>query len=206
MKAYAAVMAKRAAIEKRRQAERDGILITVVEYKEEARLELVRRKNDRRPRPEIIPHPDDLDIDPRTGAIVFSGPATPDQKMAQDLLTSAWPAIEQEWRDSPLSVAKDRRLLRQQAKLKRGVDLVRRLVARRASRINSWDIATLEEKMDYLRRSIWPTISKNFPPELIQSEICLKSTFRLWLGIEPTKEEPQALIEALKTSWAALSG
>ncbi len=89
--------------------------------------------------------------------------------------------------------------MRLHAKLKRQVGTVVRLVAKRASKINSWDLATLEERIDYLRRCNWPTISRNFPLEFVQSELCLKSTFRLWLGIEPTEEEQQAfLTEARK--------
>jgi hypothetical protein len=60
-----------------------------------------------------MPHPDDIDIDPTTGAVSFNGPLTLDQKMAQDLLVSALPAIEQEWRISPRFRAKDPWSLRQ---------------------------------------------------------------------------------------------
>lgn len=199
VKAYAAVIAKRAAIEKRRRAELEEMLRTVSEYKEQATIELMRRKRERRSGPEIIPHPDDIDVDPKTGSVVFNGPITPDQKMAQDLLVSRWPAVEREWRNSPLFVAKDPRFLRLHAKLKRQVGTVVRLVAKRASKINSWDLATLEERIDYLRMCNWPTISRNFPPEFVQSEYCFKSIFRHWLGIEPTEEQQQAfLVEARK--------
>jgi hypothetical protein len=199
VKAYAAVTAKRTAIEERRRAELEEMLRTVLEYKEQATIELMRRKRERRSRPEIIPHPDDIDVDPKTGAVVLNGPVTPDQKMAQDLVVSRWPAVEREWRNSPLFVAKDPWFLRLHAKLKRQVGTVVHLVAKRASKINSWDLATLEERIDHLRRCHWPTISRNFPLEFVQSEYCFKSIFRPWLGIEPTDEEQQAfLMEARK--------
>ena len=67
-------------------------------------------------------------------------------------------------------------------------------MAKRASTTNSWDLATLEERMDYLRRCHWPTISKNFPPEFVESEYSFKSIFRLWLGIKPTEEERRAFL------------
>ena len=46
VKAYAAVTAKRAAIENRRRAEREEMLRVVMEYKEQATLELMRRKRE----------------------------------------------------------------------------------------------------------------------------------------------------------------
>jgi hypothetical protein len=67
----------------------------------------MRRKRERASGPEIIPHPDDIDIDPRTGAVSFNGPLTLDQKMAQDLVVSAWPGVGRELRNSPLFQAKD---------------------------------------------------------------------------------------------------
>ena len=71
VKAYAAVSAKLAAIENRRRAEREETLRTVMEYKEQATQELMRRKREGASGPEIIPHPDDIDIDPKTGAVSF---------------------------------------------------------------------------------------------------------------------------------------
>ena len=195
VKAYAAMSAKLAAIENRRRAEREELLRTVREYKRQATLELMRRKRERASGPEIIPHPDDIDIDPRTGAVSFNGPLTLDEEMAQDLLVSALPAIEQEWRISPRFRAKDPWSLRQYAEFKRYFGTVVRLVAKRASKSNSWDLATPEERMDYLRRCQWPAISRDFPPEFVQSEYCFKSTFRPWLGIEPTEEEQQAFLK-----------
>jgi len=162
VKAYAVVTAKRAAIENRRRAEREETLRIVMECKEQATQELMRRKRKGASEPEIIPHPDDIDFDPTTGAVSFNGPLTLDQKMAQDLLVSALPAIEQEWRISPRFRAKDPWSLRQYANFRRYFGTIVRLVAKRASKTNSWDLATPEERMDYLRRRHWPTICAKF--------------------------------------------
>jgi hypothetical protein len=150
VKAYTALTAKRDAIEDRRRAQQEEALQAVLEYRAQATLELMRRRRERASGPEIIPHPEDFEVDPKTGSIVLHGPATADQKMAQDLMVSTWPAVEREIRNSPLFKAKDPSWLRVYANRKRECDTVARLVARRASKVNSWDIATQQERMDYL--------------------------------------------------------
>lgn len=195
VKAYTALTANRDAIEDRRRAHQEETLKATLEYVEDATLELMRRKRERVSGPEIIPHPDDIDVDPKTGSIVFHGPVTADQKMAQDLMVSTWPAAEREMRNSPLFKAKDPSFLRRYAKRKRQFDTVSRLLARRASKVNSWEIATPEERMDYLRRICWPIVSKNSPFANMRSDFLFKSTFRLWLGIEPSEEEDRAFVE-----------
>ena len=194
VKAYAAVAAKGTAIENRRRIEREELLRVVMEYKKDASWELARRKRERASGPEIIPHPDDIDIHPRTG-VIFNGPLTLDQKMAQDLLVATWPKIDREWRKSRLFRAKDSQTLLQYAKAKRGVETVTHLVEKRASKTNSWRLATLDEQMDYFRREFWPTMSKGLPLEFVQSECMFESMFKGWVGIELTKEE---LHECLK--------
>jgi hypothetical protein len=84
--------------------------------------------------------------------------------------------------------------LRQYAKFRRNFGTIVRLVEKRASKTNSWGLATLEEGMDHLRRCHWPTICAkyDFPPEFVQSECYFKSIFYIWLRIEPTEEENQA--------------
>jgi hypothetical protein len=193
VKAYRAVIDKRSAIDNRAEAQWEELARMVSEYVSEATLELKRRKGEERLKPEIIPHPDDINIDFARRTINCDGPMTLDQKMAQDLMGSTWPALERDWRKSPLFAAKDRRHLRQYHKTKKQMEKVFRLVAKRASRFNSWENATLEERKDYLRRHFWPTMSENFPPELARSESCFLATSRRWLGIELTKEEDQAL-------------
>jgi hypothetical protein len=73
VKAYAALMAKRNAIEDRRRAQQKETLQAVLEYQAEVTLELMRRKREGASGPEIIPHPDDIEIDPKTGSIVLHG-------------------------------------------------------------------------------------------------------------------------------------
>jgi hypothetical protein len=67
--------------------------------------------------------------------------------------------------------------LRQYAKFRRYFGTIVRLVEKRASKTNSWDLATLEERMDHLRRRHWPMICAkyDFPPEFVQSECYFKS-------------------------------
>jgi hypothetical protein len=206
VKAYAAVSAKFTAIENRRRAEREELLRTITEYKRQATLELVRRKRERASGTEIIPHPDDIDVNPRTGAVIFNGPLTPDQKMAQDLVVSAWPAMGREWRNLPRFRAKDPRSLRQYAKFRRYFGTIVRLVEKRASKTNSWDLATLEERMDHLRRCHWPTIYAKYdlPLEFVQSECYFKSIFYIWLRIEPTEEENQAFLTTAREVYLSL--
>jgi hypothetical protein len=206
VKAYATVSAKLAAIENRRRAEREEMLREVAEYKQHAAQELMRRKRNGESGPEIIPHPDDIDIDPRTGAVIFNGPLTPDQKMAQDLVVSAWPAMGIELRNSRLFRAKDPRSLRGYAKFRRYFGTVVRLVEKRASRTNSWDLATLEERMDHLRRCHWPTICAkyDFPPEFVRSECYFKAIFHPWLRIEPTEEENRAFLSIARDVYLSL--
>jgi hypothetical protein len=201
VKAYKAVIDKRGAIDNRREAQWEELLKMVFEYKNEATLELMRQKRERRLEPEIIPHPDDIDIDFGRRVINFNGPMTRDQKMAQDLMVTTWPALDRDWRKSPLLVAKDRRHLRQYHKANKQMETLFRLIERRASRVNSWERATLEERKDYLRRNFWPTMSENLPPELARSELCFVSTFRRWLGIELTKEEDRALIREVREAF-----
>jgi len=194
VKAFAAVVAKRTTIENRRRAELEEMLRMVMEYKEQATLELARRNRQLVSGPEIIPHPDDIDINPKTGAIILNGPRTLDQKMAQDLLIARLPTIERETRDSPFFKEGDPRYMRLHAKLERWLKIVTHLVSKRASRINSWEMATPQEQMDYLRRTVWPTISKDFPLAMVRSEFCFKSTLQSRLGVEPSEEEERAFL------------
>jgi len=115
--------------------------------------------------------------------------------MAQDLMVSTWPAVERAFRNSALFKAEDPSFLRTYAKRKREWETVARLVSMRASRVNSWDVATPEERMDYLRRVHWPIVSKKSPFANMKSDFWLKSTFRLWLGIEPSEDECRAFVE-----------
>jgi hypothetical protein len=114
--------------------------------------------------------------------------------MAQDFLMSNGPELSRETFDLSRSLARDRRVLREAHKIKKQMEEVSRLVAKRASKVNSWEMATLEQRTDFLWKEIWPDFSENLPLPLRQSELCFKSTFRSYLGIELTKEEERRLI------------
>jgi hypothetical protein len=158
----------------------------------------MRRKMMRMSESNIIPHPVDLDIDPRRG-VICNGPWTLEQKMAQDLLVTIWPDRERELRRSPLFAAKDRKYLREFHKMKKQMDPVYDLVAKRASKTDSWEEATLEERKEYLRRYLWPEISKGLPRELAASEYCFLGAFRFCLKVELTQDQERAFaIEARK--------
>jgi hypothetical protein len=192
VKAYVAVSAKRDAIEDRRRAEREEIQRKISEYKAEMTYELGRRKAAGVIGPEIIPHPDDIEISPKTGFPVFNGPISINQKMAQDFIMSRGPAMERALRKLPGFISKDPRFLREHAKLRRESKIVGALVAKRASRINSWDISTPEERIDFLRTCIPPNTIEHCPPAVFQSDLFIKMAFSEWLGIEPTEAEREA--------------
>jgi hypothetical protein len=118
--------------------------------------------------------------------------------MAQDVMVSTWPAVERAYLNSPLFKAKDPSFLRSYAKRKRLCDTAARLVARRASKVNSWDMATEQERIDYLRRVHWPIVSKNYLFAMARSDVWFKSTFGVWLGIELSEEERRAYWEELR--------
>jgi hypothetical protein len=163
-----------------------------LQYKAAKTQELTRRKAACVSGPEIIPHPDDIDINPITGSILINGPISPDQKMLQDLFVSRWPTVERRRRNGPLFIAKDLRYLRQYARMKRAAENAGRSVAKRASKINSWDIATAQERINFLRRLLSESVRKVYPHDIFQTELCYKLMFQDWLGIEPTEDERQA--------------
>ena len=181
-------MDRRMAIDKRRQAEWDEVVRGVLRYKEEGEMKLEHDKKMRNTGSEIIPHPDDIDLDLINRKIVFNGPISAGQKMAQDLVVSRSKLFDELL--SPAHFAKaGRQLQRQVAKTKQGLEEGFRLVARRASKVNSWEMATLRERMDFLRKYIWPTLSEKYFLRLSQSELYFKAVFRSWLEIELTEEE-----------------
>jgi Family of unknown function (DUF5681) len=165
VKAYLAVTTKLAVIEVRRQAQWEETLETVMNYKERATLELELMRRQGIAGPEIVPHPDDVSIDPKKRAIVFNGPVTFQQKMAQDFFVSFWPMAQRDWLDSPRFHGKNPQTLRLYKKLKRMADAVTRLVEKRASKTNSWTSATVEERFDYFRDFVWKDLSRRLPLE-----------------------------------------
>jgi hypothetical protein len=65
VKAYTTVTARHAAIERRRDAEREEALRVFTEYSEQATLEFTRRKRERTSGRRLFLMPDDIDIDPK---------------------------------------------------------------------------------------------------------------------------------------------
>ena len=46
-------------------------------------------------------------------------------------------------------------------------------------------------------------VSKKFPFAIVRSDFWFKSTFRLWLGIEPSEEERRAFLEEAREIFLA---
>jgi hypothetical protein len=196
IKAFNVLREQSERIEARRQAARE----TAVQYKINATRELARRKREGVSGPEIIPHPDDIEIDLVTGVVIFNGPVTADQKMTQDMLMSALPALEQEDREMSDRVKNDPSIRKLLAWCKKGVDKVAYSFAKRASKINSWDAASDEERTAFLKRTQWPLLVKGMPAEIVRSEYMFKRAFLPYLKIEPTEEERQEYLRiGLKT-------
>ena len=74
----------------------DQYLNTAIDYKTEWERELERRKALGTEAPEPIPHPDDIEIDLRTGEVVIKGPMTKEQKARWDWLRERKAEFEQE--------------------------------------------------------------------------------------------------------------
>ena len=114
-------------------------------------------------------------------------------------MATIWPERDRELRKSRLFVMKDPKYLRGYNRIKKYMNTVYDLVEKRASKTNSWEEATLEERKEYLRKHLWPAMSKGRPRELARSEYSFLATFRFCLNVEPTKEqERDFLIEARK--------
>ena len=198
VKAYKTLADMQQRIDRRKQSEWDKLVSTALNYVEEASMELNYRRRSGIKGPEIVPHPDDIRINFTERLVYLSGPYTMKQKMAQDFFVSAWPAIERDLVDLPLYKRRDREYLRMYLKLKRGAAEVYRLVAKRASKVNSWEAASARVRLDYLREVVWPEFSKDFPPQLAHSENFFRGVFREYVSYEPNEEEKKAVIAEIK--------
>ncbi len=200
-RAYKALADKQVAIDKRQQIVWERWLDTILDYQNCARQQLKLDRKMRKTRPEIIPHPDDIEIDLNNRSVIINGPITADQKMAQDFLMSNRSKILPFFEE--LRFAKvDRQFFRQIRNLKRQMDTVSQLVLKRASKINSWETATTEERTEFLWREIWPSFCEDlrFPFAMARSELCFRSAFRSYLGIELTDEEQRELVKELRAA------
>ncbi len=79
-----------------RKAQHDAWLENAFEYKVEWERELERRQRLGIEAPEPLPHPDDIEIDMRTGTASFRGPVTKDQHAAWVWLAERREAAEEE--------------------------------------------------------------------------------------------------------------
>lgn len=72
------------AAEHRERTEAIATLEAAIEYKRRWTEEFARLKRCGQPEPELLPHPDDLEIDLRKGAVIINGPMTAEEKLAHD--------------------------------------------------------------------------------------------------------------------------
>jgi Family of unknown function (DUF5681) len=153
-KAFKALTDKQASIDKRRQAEWGMLLEATLEYQKWAASQMKLDTRTGKKGPEMVPHPDDIEIDLNNRTLIFNGPITADQKMAQDFVVSNRSKFFLEFFDQSRLAKLDRRLGRQLRKAGRQMEEVLQLAAKRASKTNSWETATLEERTEFLRREI----------------------------------------------------
>lgn len=123
-----------AATEQANKALHDEFLETVIEYKLGWEKELERRKALGINAPDPIPHPDDLEIDFRTGEVFIKGPFTKEEKARWDWLRGRKRAIEED-------IANSRQLLRKKPRY-------------RYHRFVEEEIAHNERLLDTIRRVI----------------------------------------------------
>lgn len=72
------------AAEKRERSETIESMEAAIEYKRRWTDELERLRKLGLPEPELIPHPDDMDVDLRNGGVIITGPMTSEEKIAHD--------------------------------------------------------------------------------------------------------------------------
>lgn len=71
-------------IEGERRRDREKLFEALVEYKHEAQLRIDQARRHGLPEPEILPHPDDIIIEPISGAAITKGPWTREEKAMLD--------------------------------------------------------------------------------------------------------------------------
>jgi len=62
------------------RAKREQFLETVIEYKENARIAFKKADEAKKPRPDLIPHPDDIILNTITEEVIIDGPLTYEQR------------------------------------------------------------------------------------------------------------------------------
>lgn len=183
------IMKERHRIEIRRQTEWEVNVRFTLEYKQDMNERMRLEKKRGEVGPEIVPHPDDIEINFEKREIEFNGPITREQKLAQDFLIANGGLLFDAHENASGMSSVDPRTFRLGRRQRRRYETITLLVRKRASRVNSWELATIEERTDFLRRVVWPDFSAHMPFSLAQSEVCFKSAMRRYLNIELTKGE-----------------
>lgn len=68
------------AVEREQEINREQTFKVILEYKRGAEKEILEARRLGRDAPDILPHPDDLIIDPYAGTVTLKGPMTPEEK------------------------------------------------------------------------------------------------------------------------------
>jgi len=85
--------------EKARSQLQTAFFETAVEFKLQWEREFARCDKLGIPRPEVIPHPDDVIVDPRAGTVRFTGPITKEEKDELDFWVAKITEFETQLRD-----------------------------------------------------------------------------------------------------------
>lgn len=64
----------------RYEASQLGLLMAAIDYKDDWTVEFAECDRRGEPRPDPVPHPDDIIVDPQTGAVIINGPLTEDER------------------------------------------------------------------------------------------------------------------------------
>lgn len=88
---------------------RDALLEAVLKYKERCQLEIERAKSEGRQPPDMVPHPNDLVVDPETGDVDLVGPLTYQQRAREDLERVEGFEREIDLLETELKAAKERK-------------------------------------------------------------------------------------------------
>jgi Family of unknown function (DUF5681) len=122
-----------AAIEAENKRPYDDYARELLDYKYDWEEEIERRRAAGLPEPELVPHPDDIRIDPRTDLVVVKGPWTKEQKSALEKLRTRIAEFEEELatlqQDLAMSDESDREMIQKEiARTERILARLRELV------------------------------------------------------------------------------
>ena len=97
------VFAHTSDIESERENERLKLFKAAVEYKQNGEKEIAEARQLGREEPEMLPHPDDLIIDPINGTVISKGPWTREEKVHFEYVRDLKSDLEEdiEWEERP---------------------------------------------------------------------------------------------------------